>query len=244
MKQSKKLMITLIIFTLGILTSCSIFIKDGITGNGQIVTKEITVDSFNELEVDGVFNIVFRQGKKEAVTIEADENIAKLIQVKNSNNTLIVDYKDRVSIKESTKLNVYITVTNITRIDLNIVGDVVTEGILNQDYVNIINNGVGDVDLNINCKSLIVNNSSVGNFRISGQSNKLNLSNSGVGDLLAKKFISNTVVVSNSGVGDIDVYAHNNIDVTANGVGNVNYYGNPKTKQIKNNAVGDVTERN
>jgi hypothetical protein len=243
MKKSKNIIIILFVFTLGIFSSCTTFFKDGITGNGQIVTKEINIDSFNQLEVDGVFNIVFKQGDKEAITIESDENIAKLIRVQNVGNTLIVDYKENVSIRESTKLNIYITVVNITEIDLSIVGDVVTENILNQDNIEIINQSVGDVDLNINCESLVLRNSSVGDITISGHSNELDLSNSGVGDLLAQDFISNTVRVSNSGVGDVDIYANKSLDVTSSGVGDINYFGSPKSKNIKDNSVGEVTAR-
>jgi hypothetical protein len=241
MKKLKNLI--LILFTLGTLSSCNTFFKDGITGSGQIVTQEINIDSFNELEVDGVFNIVFKQGDKEAITIETDENIAKLIRVRNVGNTLVVDYKENVSIRKTTKLNIYITVVDITEIDLSMVGDVLTENILNQHTIQIINNSVGDVDLNINCENLVLKNSAVGDFTISGKSNKLEVSNSGVGDLLAQNFISNTVIVSNSGVGDVDIYATKSLDVISSGVGDINYFGNPTSKNIKDNSVGDVTAR-
>ena len=244
MKKSRSLIIILMVFTIGILSSCTSFLKNGITGNGHVVTKEVNIDSFSELEVDGVFNVVFKQGDKEALTIEADENIAKLIRVKNINNTLIIDYKEEVSIRKSTKLNLYVTVVDITDINLNIVGDVLTKTSLKLDHIKIVNNGVGDADLNIICEDLILRNSSVGDITISGGSNKLNLSNSGVGDILAKNFISNSVTVLNSGVGDVEVYSRNYLDVTSSGVGDVDYFGNPKSKNIKDNAVGDVVARN
>jgi len=243
MKNPKSLIVILIVFTIGILSSCTSLLRNGITGNGHVVTKDVNIDSFNELEVDGVFNIVFKQGDKEAVTIEADENIAKLIRVKNVNNRLIIDYKEDISIRKSTKLNVYVTVVDITEIDLNIVGDVLTNTSLKLDNIEIINNGVGDADLNIICEHLMLSNSSVGDITISGGSNKLEMSNSGVGDILAKNFISNTVIVSNSGVGDVEVFARIFLDVTSSGVGNVDYFGNPKQKNIKDNAVGDVISR-
>lgn len=241
MKKSNYLITSLLLFTLVILTSCNVFFNDGITGNGHVVTKEVNIDSFNELEVDGVFNLILKQGKKEAVTIEADENIAKLIQVHNEGKKLVVNYKGRISIKQSTKLNVYITVVDITTIDLNMVGDVLTTNRLNQDNVEVIKNGVGNVDLSIDCESLVIDNSSVGDFTISGHSNELDLTNSGVGDVLGKTFIANTVVVSNTGVGDVDIYVNNDLDVSASGVGDVNYFGNPKSKHIENNSVGEVS---
>jgi len=241
MKKSKTPIIILMVFTLGILSSCTSFLKNGITGNGHVITKDVNVDSFNELEIDGVFNIVFQQGDKEAVTIEADENIAKLIRVKNVNNRLIIDYKEEVSIRKSTKLNIYVTIVDITEMDLSIVGDVLTKSILTQHNIEITNNSVGNIELNINCDNLVLKNSSVGDFTISGTSNELDLHNSSVGDILAKNFISNAVIVSNSGVGDVEVYARNFLDVTSSGVGNVDYFGNPKSKNIKDNAVGDVS---
>jgi hypothetical protein len=243
MKQSKIKFITLAIICASIFTSCSTFLGNGITGNGHVITKELKVDAFSQLEIDGVFNVIFKQGTTASVTIEADENIAKLIQAKTSNNILTIDYKDDVSIRKSTKLNLFITVVNITDIDLNIVGDVSVENTLSQHNLDIDYNGVGDVVLKLDCDNLILENSSVGDVTLAGHTNGLELNNSGVGDIFAQNFKSKSVVVDNSGVGDVTVYASKSVSIESSGVGDVYYSGNPKSTHFGDSSVGDIIER-
>ena len=243
MKQSKIIIFALTVICSGIFVSCSTFLGNGITGNGHVITKDVKIAPFDELDIDGVFNIVLKQGTKESVVIEADENIAKLIQVKSENNVLSVNYKDEVNIRKSTKLNVYITVVNITDIDLNIVGDVSVNNILTQHSLYIDYNGVGDVDLNLNCDNLIFENSSVGDITLSGFVNKFDLDNSGVGDVFAQNLKSKIAIIDNSGVGDVKVFASESINVESSGVGDVFYSGNPKSTDVNDSSVGDIIEK-
>jgi hypothetical protein len=243
MKQSKIIIFALAVLCASIFTGCSTFLGNGITGNGHVITKDVKITPFNQLDIDGVFNVVFKQGTKEAVVIEADENIAKLIEVKSDNNVLTVHYKNEVNIRKATKLNVYITVVNITEIDLNIVGDVSVDNILTQHNLNIDYNGVGDVDLNLNCDNLVFENSSVGDITLSGFANKFDLDNSGVGDIMADNLKSKITIVDNSGVGSVKVFASESINIESSGVGDVYYSGNPKSTDVNDNAVGDIIER-
>ncbi len=49
--------------------------KETIEGNGNLVTKEVPVMAFESLKASGVYELKLSQGDKEAVTIEADENL-------------------------------------------------------------------------------------------------------------------------------------------------------------------------
>ncbi len=238
-----KSIIVLALFSTIILSSCSTFLGNGINGNGHVVTKAIKTETFNEIEIDGVFNVIFKQGTKEAVVIETDENIANLIEVKNVNNELSVCYREKVNIRKSTKLNVYITVVNIADIELNIVGDVSVENTLTQHNLKIDYNGVGDVDMKLNCQNFILENSSVGDVTLSGVTNKFDLNNSGVGDVFAKDLKSKVTTVDNSGVGDVTVFASESINIESSGVGDVYYSGNPKSTDVNDSAVGDIVEK-
>ena len=230
-------------FTLSImllLTSCSGIFNSGTKGNGNLIVDDRKVDVFSKIDIDGVFNVILDQGSKEAVRIEADENLVELIEVKVSGNTLFVDLIDNASIGKSTKLNVFITLVNINELSVNGVGDVSVKNPLVLDKLELDNSGVGDVNLVLDCNKLDVENSSVGDITLSGRATNFNLINSGVGAVLALELDSKNTEIDISGVGDVKVNATHSIDIETSGVGDVEYSGNPKTQNIEDNAVGDV----
>ena len=47
--------------------------------SGNIVTKNIAVQAFNAIEAAGIYELVLTQGDKEAVRIEADDNMQELL---------------------------------------------------------------------------------------------------------------------------------------------------------------------
>src|SRR5262245_41745197 len=67
--------------------------KDRIEGSGNIITKDFTVKSFDELNASGVFNLQLSQGDKETLKIEADDNLMDLFIVENEGSTLKISMK-------------------------------------------------------------------------------------------------------------------------------------------------------
>lgn len=220
--------------------SCSF---KGIKGNGNVVKIEKEIGAFSELEVKGVFDIILTQGDNEKIEIETDENLIDIVSVVNENNRLIIDFKKGKRVRKSTKFNIYVTLKDLTSIEMEGVGDLKNNGILNLKTLTLINTGVGDVDLNINSSILNINNSGVGDVNLLGSASHLIIDNSGVGDIQAESFKAKDVKLNNSGVGDAIVYASENINITAGGVGDVEFYGSPQQKHISKGGVGKVYER-
>ena len=73
-----------------------------------MITKHIKIESFSEIEIDGVFDVILNQGSKESVSIESDENLVDLIDIKVSDKKLMVALKKDASIGDYTKLNIFI----------------------------------------------------------------------------------------------------------------------------------------
>lgn len=230
------------VLLLGLLAYASCSFK-GIKGNGNVVKIEKEIGAFSELEFKGVFDVILIQGDKEKLEIETDENLIDVISVVNKNNKLIIDYKKGKSVRKSTKFNIYVTLKEVTSIEMNGVGDLKNEGVLNLKTLTLTNSGVGDVNMNINASILDVNNSGVGDINLLGSASHLVIANSGVGDVQAEAFKAKDVKLNNSGVGDAIVFASENIDITAGGVGDVEFYGSPQQKHISKGGVGKVYEK-
>lgn len=221
-------------------SSCSGIFNRGTKGNGNVVIENRKVDVFSAIEIDGVFNVILKQGKKESVSVETDENLVDLIDVTVSEKRLVVDLKDDASIGDYTELNVFITLVDINVMDISGVGDISAENPLNLKELTLQNSGVGDIHLVLDCDELTVNNSSVGDITLSGKTNRFNLNNSGVGDIIAFDLSSQHTVVDNSGVGDVEVNANESVVIETSGVGNVKYSGHPNSESINDSGVGDV----
>ena len=74
-----------------------------------MVTREVSVQSFDELNVSGVFSVLLTQGGKEGVRIEADDNLQELFEVKNEGSKLNISMKKDVNFSSKKKLKVYIS---------------------------------------------------------------------------------------------------------------------------------------
>src|SRR5688500_9908915 len=83
--------------------------KPKIEGSGNVVTKNISVQSFDELTISGVFSVLLSQGNKEELKIEAEDNLQELFEVKNEGSKLVVGMKKDVSFDSKKKMKVYIT---------------------------------------------------------------------------------------------------------------------------------------
>src|SRR5262245_60543573 len=83
--------------------------KPTVEGSGNVITKTVNVQSFDQLDVNGVFALKLLQGSKEEVKIEADDNLQELFEVKNEGSTLTITMKKDKNFNSKNKLRVYIT---------------------------------------------------------------------------------------------------------------------------------------
>ena len=70
--------------------------QETLEGNGNLITREVPVTSFDALKASGIYELKLSQDDKETVKIEADENLQELFQVHNEGNRLIIDMKKLV----------------------------------------------------------------------------------------------------------------------------------------------------
>ena len=96
--------------------------KDRIEGSGNVITKDITVKSFDELNASGIFNLQLSQGDKETVRIEADDNLMDLFIVENEGSTLKISMKKNSNFNSKKQLKVYVTFKTLKSMNLRMVG--------------------------------------------------------------------------------------------------------------------------
>ena len=203
--------------------------KERITleGNGNLVTRDVPVSSFEALKASGVYELKLSQGNKESVKIEADENLQELFQVKNDVNKLVIDMKklDNTNLKTKNKMKVYVTFKNLKDIDLSTVGNVKSDEQLSFADLQLKNKSVGNVDLKLTAAKVDIENKSVGSVTLIGKADQAVVKNSSVGSLEAGDFIVQTMNIENSGIGSTEVNAAKDLKVKDSGMSRVKNKG-------------------
>src|SRR6185436_17573131 len=93
--------------------------KDRIEGSGNVITKDFTIKSFDELSANGVFNLQLSQGDKESVKIEADDNVMDLFIVENEGSTLKISMKKNSNFNNKKQMKVYVTFKTLKSMNLS-----------------------------------------------------------------------------------------------------------------------------
>jgi hypothetical protein len=207
--------------------------KPKIKGSGNVITKEYPVQSFDGIDVSGVFQLILTQGSKEGVKVVADDNLQELFEVKNEGSKLVVRTKKdkNWSTGDNSKLVVYVTFRNLKSMDLKMVGGTTTEGELNFDDLSIKNKSVGHVKLNMTLKNLNLDNTSVGSMNLTGKADNATIVSHGVGSISASDFVVQTMDIDNTGVGGAEVNAQKEIKIKDSFLGKVKNKGNAEVKK-------------
>lgn len=227
------------------LMACTTHVKTGdgsheVNKNGSEVSETRQVGSFNEIYLDGVFNVYLRQGDKEELIIEADKEEAAQILSEVKNETLVISMKDDTDFGDMEPVKIYVTVRDLKSLSTEGVGAVTCEQALKLDNFTLTCKGVGAIDIKLSANSLVVKSETVGAITLAGKVNDADISHNGVGVLQAFELFAKNLKLSSEGVGAAEVYASESIDIDAKGVGSVAYKGNPKTNNINSEGIGKV----
>ena len=217
---------------------------DRIKGSGHQTTKDVAVENFNAVEISGYFDVELTQSNKEALRIEADDNLMKYIDVKvNQDKKLQIEIKDHIEFTHSKKLKLYLTYSNLHSIEVNGAAHLHSKTPARSQNMDIEISGAASVDMDFFTESLKINESGAGSFKLAGKTTKLEVNISGAGSIDAYALEAKNAKIEISGAGSANVLATNTLDVQISGVGSVKYKGNPSiNKSIT--AIGTLKNDN
>src|SRR6187399_3273028 len=210
--------------------------KDRIEGSGNVITKDISVKSFDELNASGVFNLLLSQGDKESLKIEADDNLLDLFIIENEGLTLTIKMKKNSNFNSKKQLKVYVTFKTLKSMDLGMVGGTSSDDKLKFTDLKLKNQSVGSVSLNMTLQTLNLENQSVGSVKLEGSADNAVVKNNSVGSINAGNFVVQKMEIENNGVGSATVNAEKELKYSDSFLGKVSNKGNATVKK-KNKVV-------
>jgi len=236
-----KIIIVLIILSLvGLffLNSCD---SCGRRGNGNVVTQNRTVCSFDKISIEGVFPVELSQdGNAEFVKVEADENLQEYVTVINEGDRLMVKLKDEASIHKSKKMKVYINIKKLSELEFKSVGSLKTVNRLKLDTLELNSESVGKLELDIDATFLRANLSSVGSTTLRGKVTEVRINNKSVGTLSAYDLKAGTLKIHNTAIGTAEVYADSAFYIRSSAIGTLYYKGPGVVKELSSEGIGKV----
>ena len=208
--------------------------QETIEGNGKSITRDVTVSSFGSLKASGIFELLLSQGDKESVKIEADENLQEYFNVRNDGDKLIIDM-DKIknkNLKNANKIKVYVTFRKLSELELNMVGNTLSEEQLSFEKLDMKNKSLGTVELQLTASRLELENKSVGNVTLEGKVDDVVVKNKGVGELEAGKLVVQTMDIENNSVGNAEVNAEKSLKVKDSFLGKVKNKGAAQPRRM------------
>lgn len=234
-KNFSTLLFTIVI----LLAGCSVL---GERGNGNVVRQERKVSDFNAIEVSGAFDVFLSLGSTQSVIVEADENLQPLISAEVHGSTLKIENKK--PIRDSKSLKVYITVTDLRKIELSGAVDLQSQNKLTLTELSVEISGATDADLDIAVQKLEVSSSGGSKLKFSGMANKVDMDVSGAVNIHAFDLLAEIASLSISGAGDAEINVTKELYADISGAGSVRYKGDPQKVDSNVSGAGSIRKAN
>lgn len=212
------------------------------SGSGEVIKQTREVGSFTGIKVGGAFNVEITPSEKISLTVESDDNLMDHIITEVEGNVL--EIKSKGNIKNPSELNIYISLPNLTSLDVSGAANVYTVSgtTLSASKFEMEASGASNVNVNLNAGDVSVEISGAADVVLTGVATSLEAEVSGAGSLKAERLDTPKSVVNASGAGDIKIAGTGVVSATTSGAGSIKYQNNPTILTTNKSAEEDENE--
>ncbi len=241
----KKQLITTIVVLLSVtINAQSWWSSKKVKGNGNVITKTRSIDSFDKVSVGGSFDVNLIDGREGKITIKGEENLLPYIETEVRNGKLKVQFKENTNIRTTRKLTVIIPFEDIEAVSLGGSGNVTVKKRIEADSAAFSIGGSGNIIANVDANTVKASIGGSGNIKLKGKTDNFKCSLAGSGSIKAYDLDANSLKASIAGSGSVQTSVSTKIKASVVGSGSVYYKGNPKHIDTNSIGSGDVIDRN
>lgn len=212
------------------LSACMNYTK----GSGNVVTERKAVAAFEELSINGAFDVYIKQGEIADLEVETDDNLQKNIIILNESGKLSVSTDG--SVRGATTMKLYVTVTNLKELDLDGAVDVIGKNEMKLDDLHIDADGAVEIELNLSLDKLEMTCDGASEVKLVGKCNNAAIRIDGAGELQATDFEIEDLDIEIDGAGSAKVSVRDNLKAEVDGAGSILYKGTPNVSSEINGA--------
>ena len=208
-------------------------------GESGVVVKPLAEDvEFSRLHFKSIGEVQIIQGDTCELRMEGNEELLKKVKVDVKNDILAITYMSDVAdwtgfiwITAEHRICYYLTVKDISQIDMAGAGSIRTEKLEGKN-LQLAHAGVGQMILKgLNYQELLVDLGGLGEIRVEGEVDSQSVDLSGGGSYQAENLLSQSANISLSGAGSGRVWVDGELNVDISGAGSVKYKGSPSISQ-------------
>jgi hypothetical protein len=235
--------------TTRILVLC-LFAVNGVMA--QVTKKTLELPEFKSIYVNSNYTVYLKQTNKQEVTVEALTDIFTVSDIKVENGILLVNIERKPEnpnkslwakiddIKLNPTMKLYVSMKNISELQVNGGGKIVSENSLATNNLLLAVNGSGSMDVDIKGEVLKTEVSGSGELDVRGYDTSMDVLMSGSGALNAFNCPVENAKVKVTGAGTCELNVTALIDAMVTGSGQVKHKGNTKNAQKKVYGSGSV----
>ncbi|MCO4807003.1 MAG: DUF2807 domain-containing protein [Flavobacteriales bacterium] len=212
-----------LLIALVLLSSCG----ETITGDGNVTTEERAIDSYNTLDVSGVFEIVLMPGEPKVV-IETDENIHEHIDTKVEGGTLHITANNKILDAEALLLTVYYR--DIDEVSISGACELASSGAVTGDRLELDISGGAEAELALDVDFFSIDLSGAAELEVRGLADKVEFDLSGAAEISAFDLQVKEAYIDISGASEVEISVSEVLEVEISGAGQVDYKGDPNIK--------------
>lgn len=214
----------------------------GISGEGPVVEKEISLDKFHGFDMAISGNVIVEQGSSQKVRVKGQENIIDNLKTEVRDGIWKIGFK--TSTNNYKDFIIYITVPELSVAELSGSGNIESKGVIKSDNLKTELSGSGNINLNLNTGDLQVKLSGSGNIMLAGKTQQSEMKISGSGNIKTYDLEAQDCEIRISGSGHAKVNAVQSLNAHVSGSGGIYYKGKPEKLRSKVTGSGDVVSRN
>jgi hypothetical protein len=227
--------------------ACGSFTRDTITGSSDIVNQVFDVRDFDRVSLEAMGSVFIEQGQNHSLSVQADDNIIPLLDIKVRGGELRLSVKPGYDINPSESMIFNVTVPELTAIAVDGSGDfhvgpVSTDRLavslrgsgnveveaLTANSLSIDLDGSGDIRIqDVNVEAIETSLQGSGDIDLEGKAETEKLTVGGSGNYLAGGLEAAAADISIPGSAAVTLWVSDELQVRVNGSGDVQYYGQP-----------------
>jgi len=231
--------LSLALLSISLLTACNFF-QNCIEADPERVNQKLELNKIKEINLASGVEIFLTQSDLQQASFEGPANYLKVLNQEVENGKWNIKF-DRC-LKEAERVKIELSLVELEGVKINGAGKVIGRSRFSGDDIELEIAGSGDVELELDYKSLESEINGSGNIRLSGLVKSQDIEINGSGDVMALELKSDDTEVEINGSGDVEVAASYSLDVEVNGSGDVKYVGSPKALSSEINGSGRLQQ--
>ena len=237
MKTLKSILLTALV----LISVQSFAYNKKIKGNGNLVNKQRTTESYDQISVGGSFDVELVKGKEGNITYSIESNLEEYLVLEVKGGKLKIGWEKGYNIRTTKKIKMTVPFEDIDEVSLAGSGDIKSLDTIESDNLELNLAGSGDMNIDVKTTSLEGNIAGSGTISINGSSDNLEANIAGSGDVRAYGLVVVEHAETNiSGSGSIETTVNGKLQARISGSGDVRYKGKPKT-DVKISGSGSVS---